>query len=240
MAGVLVADEAGTVVNQGSIDATGSDGIGVYLDSGGTLTNAGTIIGNSGTAVCFGGAGSTLEAQGAVTAGETLMFAGNGAYLHLDSPGNVTGRVTNFAPGETIDLNGVTPQSVTYWGGVLNFNGGSFALSLSSPGSLTISPSSDAAAVSVLCFCINTLIATPSGERPVQELAVGDMVTTHRGVARRIEWMGTGKVLATQGRRNAATPMIVCQSALADNVPNRDLRVTKGHSLYIDGVLIPV
>jgi hypothetical protein len=49
-----------------------------------------------------------------------------------------------------------------------------------------------------------------------------------------------GKVLATRGRRSAATPIIVCKGALADNVPNRDLRVTKAHSLYIDDVLIPV
>ena len=30
------------------------------------------------------------------------------------------------------------------------------------------------------------------------------------------------------------------KGALADNVPHRDLRVTKGHSLFLDGVLIPV
>jgi hypothetical protein len=47
-------------------------------------------------------------------------------------------------------------------------------------------------------------------------------------------------VLATRGQRNAATPVIVRKSALADNVPHRDLHVTKGHSLFIDGVLIPV
>jgi hypothetical protein len=34
--------------------------------------------------------------------------------------------------------------------------------------------------------------------------------------------------------------VIVRKGALADNVPHHDLRVTKGHSLYIDGVLIPV
>ena len=34
--------------------------------------------------------------------------------------------------------------------------------------------------------------------------------------------------------------MIVRKGALADNVPNRDLHVTKAHSLYIDDVLIPV
>jgi hypothetical protein len=32
----------------------------------------------------------------------------------------------------------------------------------------------------------------------------------------------------------------VRKGALADNVPNRDLHVTKAHSLYIDGVLVPV
>ena len=47
-------------------------------------------------------------------------------------------------------------------------------------------------------------------------------------------------MLATRGRRTAATPVIVRKGALADNVPNRDLRVTKAHALYIDDVLIPV
>jgi hypothetical protein len=75
---------------------------------------------------------------------------------------------------------------------------------------------------------------------PVQRLTIGDMVVSHRGEARPITWIGTGKVLATRGQRSAATPVIVRKGALGDNVPNRDLRVTKGHSLYIDGVLIPV
>jgi len=214
-----------------------------------TLVNDGTIIINLSTLTAGGltgtgsatiDAGSTLEVQGTVASGQALMLAGNGAYLHLDNPGSIAGSVTNFAPGETIDLKGVNPASVTYSGGVLNFDGGSFALSLANPGTVTASASEDGAAVSVLCFCANTLISTPSGERPVQHLAAGDMVTTHRGVARRIVWVGAGKVLAAQGRRNAATPVIVGQGALSDNVPNRDLRVTKGHSLYIEDVLIPV
>ena len=83
-------------------------------------------------------------------------------------------------------------------------------------------------------------IATPAREARVEELAVGDLVLTLRGEARRIVWIGVGRVLATRGRRNAATPVIVRKGALADNVPHRDLRVTKGHALYIDDVLIPV
>ncbi len=63
---------------------------------------------------------------------------------------------------------------------------------------------------------------------------------TQRGAARRIVWIGIGRVLATRGQRSAATPVIVRKGALAENVPHRDLRVTKGHAFHIDGVLIPV
>lgn len=90
------------------------------------------------------------------------------------------------------------------------------------------------------CFCAGTRIATPTGDVPVEQLAIGDMVLTLRGEARPIVWFGTGRVLATRGRRSAATPVIVSKGALADNVPNRDLRITKGHALFLDGVLIPV
>jgi hypothetical protein len=91
-----------------------------------------------------------------------------------------------------------------------------------------------------VCFCAGTRIATPCGEVPVEQIAAGDLVMTASGVARAIVWVGTGRVLATRGRRGPATPVIVRKGALADNVPNRDLRVTKGHSLYLDGALIPV
>ncbi len=232
--------EAGTTLTELS---------GSHLTITGTLVNDGSIVidpstlvagGLTGTGVVTVDAGSTLEVQGAVASGETVMLDGSGAYLHLDTPGGVAGSVTNFDVGETIDLKGVNPPSVSYSGGLLSFSGGSFALSLTNSGSVIASASGDGAAVSVLCLCVNTLILTPSGERHVQELAVGDTVTTHRGAARRIVWVGAGKVLATQGRRNAATPVVVHQGALADKVPNHDLRLTKGHSLYIDDVLIPV
>ncbi len=202
-----------------------------------------TVAGLTGTGSVTIDAGSTLEVQGTIASSETIGFAGNGAYLHLDTPGGMAGSVTNFAVGETIDLKGV--DSVNYQGGTLSFSEdsvsvGSFALSLASAGTVTASASGDGVDVTVLCFCANTRILTPSGERPVQALAAGDLVTTWRGEARRIAWIGIGKVLATRGRRNAATPVIVRKGALADNVPHHDLRVTKGHAFYLDGALIPV
>jgi hypothetical protein len=92
----------------------------------------------------------------------------------------------------------------------------------------------------VLCFLAGTLIGTPSGETPVERLAIGDMVVTASGEARPIVWIGIGRVLATRGQRSAATPVIIRKGALANNVPHHDLRVTKAHALYLDDVLIPV
>ena len=42
---------------------------------------------------------------------------------------------------------------------------------------------------------------------------------------------------ARTGCSHSAPPR---QGALADNVPHQDLHVTKGHSFYLDGVLVPI
>jgi hypothetical protein len=92
----------------------------------------------------------------------------------------------------------------------------------------------------VICFAHGTRIATPGGEVPVERLAVGDLVQTLSGDVVPTVWIGVGNVLVTRGRRSPATPVIVRKGALADNVPHCDLRVTKGHALYLEGALIPV
>jgi hypothetical protein len=91
----------------------------------------------------------------------------------------------------------------------------------------------------VICFCAGTLIGTPDGEVQIEKLKVGDKILTVHNGPRPVVWIGHGKVLATRGRRTAATPVIVLKGALADNVPNQDLHVTKAHGIYIDDVLIP-
>ena len=227
----------------------------ITIDAGAnwTLTGAGNTIAYgvtlSGGALTLA-AGATLEVAGSIAAGETIVFGGGGAELVLDTTASMAGAVANLRPGETIDLRGVDPATVSYstGSGVLNYTapgggGASLPLTLGSATDGIVPPSSDGAGgadVTALCFCAGTMLATPDGEVPVEDLAVGDRVLTAGGEVRPIVWIGLGRVLASRGRRTAATPVIVRKGALADNVPHRDLHVTKGHALWLDGVLIPV
>jgi hypothetical protein len=221
------------------------DAGGIWTLTGGNTLAAGVTLSGAGLTLA---AGATLELAGSVAAGETIWFGGGGADLVLDTTASMAGAVANLQPGETIDLRGVGPASVSYAAGRLDYtaSGGgaaSFALSLGSGTSGIATPTGDGAGgadITALCFCAGTMLATPDGEVPVEDLSVGVRVLTASGEARPIAWIGVGRVLASRGRRSAATPVIVRKGALADNVPHHDLRVTKGHALALDGVLIPV
>jgi antigen 43 len=196
--------------------------------SAGTLSGFGTSITNF----------SALQFD----AGAAWTVSGNDSASGLGTIG-----IAGFADGDTIDLTGFLASSETFANNTLvltdaggaqdtlsiqgAFTSGSFQLSTDDTGNGT-----DV----VVCFCAGTMIGTPGGEVPVEKLKIGDRVLTGHNGPRPVTWIGNGKVLATRGRRSAATPVIVRKGALASNVPNADLRVTKAHSLYIDDVLIPV
>ena len=207
-----------TTVGNGGLEVVSAGGraIDTTVGSGGVEVLLG-VDGISGTA-----SGTTLDLGGAIDIAY-LTLAGDGTAT-VDSSTDVLS-VTEGAFSYTQQLAGtyLSTDSFTLLPGSDEFTGGT-----------------QVELTSTLCFCIDTLIATPTGQVKVQDLAVGDLVMTLRGVARPITWVGIGAVLATRGRRSAATPVIVHKGALADNVPTHDLRVTRGHSLYIDHVLIPV
>ena len=163
-----------------------------------------------------------------------------------------TGNYVVYAPSGgtfTVDLSATAGQALdAQWMDVgsgemsapTNLTGGSGQQTFSAPDDdsvLVLTPKASAAG---LCFCRGTRIATPRGERAVEELGVGDMVLTMQGHAMPIRWIGTACRLLAAGARMEENPVVVHVGALADGMPVRDLRLTKGHSLFLDGVLIPV
>ncbi|MDF0491408.1 Hint domain-containing protein [Sphingomonas sp. H39-1-10] len=92
-----------------------------------------------------------------------------------------------------------------------------------------------------VCFAEGTLIATPEGERRVESLAIGDLVLTASGAARPATWIG--QMLIRPSRYpdpSVAQPVRVTVGAFGPGVPMRDLRLSPGHAVYVDGVLVPV
>jgi hypothetical protein len=231
----------------------------------GAVTNAGAIVASNGTLDAKGSlggsgvlelaSGSTAQIDGALAADQQIAFdSGGPETLILGTPGSALGNtITGLTTGDRIEFGGAmkitgVSQLGSTWevafanGGItgiydlthVTFSGGAGGFTFA-----TDSATSDDY-IQALCFCAGTRIATPGGNVPVERLAVGDLVLTQSGAVRPIIWIGIGRVLASRERRTAATPVIVRKGALADNVPTHDLRVTKGHSLYLDGVLIPV
>jgi hypothetical protein len=254
----IVGGGALTVVNAGTISGT-TDAV----EFGGGAGYANRLIADPGavfTGAVYGG-GGVLELASAASAGtlsglgtgitnfSTLQFDAGAAWTvsGSDSSGRPLGTIaiTGFADNDTIDLTGFVATGETFANNTLVLTNGTAQATLNIEGGFTsslfhLSSDGNGGTDVTLCFCAGTHIGTPTGEVPVEHLQIGDPVLTAHNGPHLVTWIGQGKVLATRCRRSAATPVIVRKGALADNVPNRDLHVTKAHSLYIDHVLIPV
>jgi len=90
------------------------------------------------------------------------------------------------------------------------------------------------------CLLCGTKILTDEGETAVENLGVGDMVSTVSGESRAIKQIisWTAEREPNQDWTDDVAPIKICRSALAPNVPQRDLYLSPGHSLFLDGVLI--
>jgi len=101
-----------------------------------------------------------------------------------------------------------------------------------------LATATDTAAIAA-CYCAGTRIAVPTGEVPVETLAIGDHVVTRSGAERPIKWIGRRSYAGrfVMGRKDIL-PICIKAGALDDNVPTHDLWISPNHALYLDGALI--
>jgi hypothetical protein len=91
------------------------------------------------------------------------------------------------------------------------------------------------------CFLKGTKISTPSGDRLVQELRIGDEVQTRAG-RETIKWIGYNKFTKEEGRawQDSVMPIRVARFAIDDHTPNCDLYLSPYHCIFFNEALIPV
>jgi hypothetical protein len=76
-----------------------------------------------------------------------------------------------------------------------------------------------------------------SGGFAVERLAIGDRVKTLHAGIRQIKWIGQRRYAAPFANHPKVLPIRIKAGAIADRVPARDLFVSPGHAICIDGVL---
>ncbi|WP_372574358.1 Hint domain-containing protein [Ruegeria jejuensis] len=84
------------------------------------------------------------------------------------------------------------------------------------------------------CFTPGTLIATPKGERKVEELRAGDRVVTRDNGIRKLSWTGLRRVSARQMvRAGHLQPILIRAGALDFELPERDMLVSPNHRVLV-------
>ena len=84
------------------------------------------------------------------------------------------------------------------------------------------------------CFTPGTLIATPQGERLVENLEVGDRVITRDNGIQQIRWIGRKELTGFQlARKPHFKPVLIQQGALGKNLPEHDLLVSPNHRVLV-------
>ena len=247
----------GTLINAGTVNAgTGGVAIGLGASPGVTLVledgsfiNGEVVAGSASDILTLGGT-SDLAVTGIGT--EIIGFGsialGSGAHFSIE--GNKSGLATSeaisgFTFGDSIDLTDFQATTDTYVSGTgIILSNGSTTETLSINGSFSTADftiSSDHAAgtvVEVTCYARGTRIATKDGDFAVEDLAIGDSVKTLHNGLQKVKWIGQRSYTAPFANHVKVLPICIRADAIADGIPQRDLFVSPGHAICIDGVLV--
>ena len=92
------------------------------------------------------------------------------------------------------------------------------------------------------CFLSGTHIATPKGEVAIEQLRIGDLVTTISGAPKPIKWIGRNRYTraASDAWKPGLTAVKISRFALDGQAPHADLYLSPAHAVYLRGLLVPV
>jgi hypothetical protein len=247
--GAGVSLDGGTLINAGTITGSaGADAVQFGTQAATLIVDPGAVF--NGAVVAQASVADVLMVAGDASVildskfigFSTLGFAGGSNAIITGTAAELaSGQIINgFGGGDKIVLENFVESSFTYIPGtgleltaatdpttldfVGNYHNGEFVVSTDGTNT-TIS----------LCYRRGTHILTPTGEKRVEDLAIGDRVVTRFGGVQAIKWIGR-QSFDVAGRDHA--PVHFRPDSLGDGMPARDLFVSPNHSMLLENTLV--
>jgi len=93
--------------------------------------------------------------------------------------------------------------------------------------------------LTVICFTRGTWIDTPTGVRRIEDLSVGDFVTTVDHGPQPIRWIGSRQISGTALKRLPnLRPIRIAAGTLGDSLPKQDLLVSPQHRIMLSSKIV--
>jgi hypothetical protein len=233
-------------------DGTGTGAGGLIINGDGTVILDATSDYTGGTTIESGAL--ILDAAGATGTGGITFGSGDPPSLTFSTADAPTTAITGFAYTDVIDITDLTISSTSTFylnnAGILALpdtlaNGGTLDLTFSSIGTTTpFFASSDGTGgtdLTIPCFCSGTRILREDGEILVEDICPGDILITVREngpVTQKVIWTGRRAIdIRRHPEPNRVRPIRILAGAIAENIPERDLRLSPEHAIYLGGNL---
>lgn len=169
-------------------------------------------------------------------------LASSQTYTFTTEPGaqvTVTFTGTNGSVSQTVFADGTGTATVTLSPAQLSSLGfGTVTITATAEDIAgNVFPATSVQTIDIVCFLAGTRIATPAGEVPVETLQPGDLILTADGRAVPVRFLGRQTVHARFAPPERANPIRIAAGALGENLPARDLFLSRDHAIALDGVL---
>ncbi|WP_373854458.1 Hint domain-containing protein, partial [Acetobacter indonesiensis] len=208
-----------------------------------------TTLQSGGTATIWNNAGGTIVLPSNVNHGLTISGLANGGTVNT-----VISGWSGSGPGnsDTIDLAGVSAAGASYAYPsadqviITLANGKTITLNIpgvKNTGFVLVDNGSNGALAEV-CFLAGSMIETPEGNVPVEDIRMGDTVIAYvHDVPQEtaVTWAGMAHAVVRPHLRDdeAGYPVRILKNAVSDGVPYKDMLITPEHCLFFDGRFIP-
>jgi Ca2+-binding RTX toxin-like protein len=173
-----------------------------------------TINGGAGADRIDGGAGADT-----INAGDDadVIFIGSGDVVDGGEGGDDNDTINLGDPDATVVFDDANPEN-----GTVTFSDGSTATFTNIE---RVVP----------CFTPGSLVATPHGRKPVEDLKIGDLVDTRDHGPQPVRWIG--KRFMTAGALALTPhlqPVVMRKDSIAPGVPDRDMKVSPQHRMLVE------